>query len=177
MFFFREQPRIETERLIIREVRPDDADGMFALDSDPRVHRFLGNRPATTIEESRKTVHHVRRQYETFGIGRWAVEEKATGRFIGWTGFKWIDEPINGRRHYLDVGYRFVPESWGKGIATEAIVACMELAAEAPEMGDATLCGMVVAGNAASERILTKLGMRYTETFTFEGEQVRFFEL
>jgi RimJ/RimL family protein N-acetyltransferase len=174
MFFFDEQPTLETDRLLIREIRPDDAEAMFAMDSDPEVHRYLGNKPVKTLDESRRMIEQVRGQYASFGIGRWAIEEKATTRCLGWTGFKWMDEPIGGHVDYLDIGYRLVRHAWGRGIASEAGLACMAFAAKSPEMQGAPIAGMVVVGNAASERILNKLGLRYVETFAFEGETVKY---
>ena len=50
---------IETERLILRELRPSDLNGMFELDSDPEVHKHLGNKPVKTIEESRKILDNI----------------------------------------------------------------------------------------------------------------------
>jgi len=78
---------IETERLYIRELLPEDEEGMFEMDSDPEVHRFVGQRPIKTHEEAHNTINFIRKQYEDNGIGRWAVIEKETNGFIGWTGF------------------------------------------------------------------------------------------
>ena len=50
---------IETERLILRELRPSDLNGMFELDSDPEVHKHLGNKPVKAIEESRKILDNI----------------------------------------------------------------------------------------------------------------------
>jgi len=44
---------VETERLILREILPIDVEGMFELDSNPIVHKYLGNKPVKTIEESK----------------------------------------------------------------------------------------------------------------------------
>jgi ribosomal-protein-alanine N-acetyltransferase len=77
------EPIIETKRLILRELLPVDDIGMFELDSDKAVHKYLGNKPVNTIEESRKIIEAIRQQYEDNGIGRWAVVEKSTGKFLG----------------------------------------------------------------------------------------------
>lgn len=83
---------LETPRLIIRELLPTDEEGMFAMDSDPEVHRYLGDKPYTDVQQSRENIAIVRQQYRDNGIGRWAVELKNTGEFIGWTGFKRMRE-------------------------------------------------------------------------------------
>jgi ribosomal-protein-alanine N-acetyltransferase len=67
---------LETDRLIIREILPSDEVGMFELDSDPEVHKYLGNKPITNLEQARLNIEFIRQQYKDNGIGRWAVIEK-----------------------------------------------------------------------------------------------------
>ena len=119
---------IETDRLILRELTADDASGMFEMDSNPEVHRYLGNKPVTSIEQSIRDIEFVRRQYRENGIGRWAVILKSTGQFIGWSGLKLITEPVNGQTNYYDVGYRFIKKHWGNGYATESAKTAITLA-------------------------------------------------
>ena len=83
---------IETERLILREMIASDDEGMFELDSNPEVHRFVGKKPVKHIDESRLMIENIRRQYADNGIGRWAVILKDTNEFIGWSGIKLIKE-------------------------------------------------------------------------------------
>ena len=74
---------IETERLILRELRLSDLEGMFELDSDPEVHKYLGNKPIKTKEESQKILENVINQYAERGIGRWALINKGNSRVYG----------------------------------------------------------------------------------------------
>lgn len=74
---------IETDRLIMRDLLPTDDAGMFELDSDMEVHRYIGQKTVKTINESRAVIGIIRRQYSTNGIGRWAIIEKTSGNFIG----------------------------------------------------------------------------------------------
>lgn len=97
----------ETERLILRELMPTDAEGMFEMDRDPEVHLYLGNRPVKSIEQSIAEIEFISAQYTENGIGRWAVIEKATGNFVGWSGLKLIRETTNNHVNYYDLGYRF----------------------------------------------------------------------
>jgi len=53
----------ETERLILREIDQEDAQGMFLLDSDPEVHTFLGNNPITSLKQATDTIEFIREQY------------------------------------------------------------------------------------------------------------------
>ena len=83
---------IETERLILREIRDEDVQGMYELDADPMVHKYLGNRPISTIDEAKNVIKYIQKQYEENGIGRWAIIDKKTKDFIGWSGLKYETE-------------------------------------------------------------------------------------
>ncbi len=70
---------VETERLILREIMPIDVEGMFELDSNPIVHKYLGNNPVKAKEQSMKAINFIRQQYEERGVGRWVAIEKSSG--------------------------------------------------------------------------------------------------
>jgi [ribosomal protein S5]-alanine N-acetyltransferase len=166
---------IETERLIMRDLLPTDDEGMFALDSDPDVHKYIGRNPVTEIEQSRQVIGIIRAQYEANGIGRWAVIEKSSGCFIGWSGLKLITEPINGRNNYLDLGYRFIRDYWGRGYAKEAAVASATYAWNVLQAQE--LCGIAHVHNVASRRVLESAGLQFVEKFEFDGEPHEWFEV
>ena len=121
---------IETERLILRELLATDDEGMFELDSNPEVHKYLGNKPVTKIEECRETIQVVQKQYIENGIGRFAMIEKSTENFVGWSGIKFIKEPVNNHIIFYEVGYRLIPKYWGKGYATESTISSLNFAFE-----------------------------------------------
>lgn len=79
---------LETERLILREILETDIEGMFELDSNATVHKYLGNNPITSKDQAAKIIQFIRTQYEELGIGRFAAIEKSSGDFIGWSGLK-----------------------------------------------------------------------------------------
>ncbi|EDO26069.1 predicted protein, partial [Nematostella vectensis] len=77
--------KLETKRLLLRPLVLTDAEAMFAMDSNPNVHKYLWQKPSTTIEETIKTIEYVQKQYKENNIGRFATILKETGEFIGWT--------------------------------------------------------------------------------------------
>ena len=160
---------LETERLILRELLPSDDMGMFELDSDPEVHRFVGKKPVKHIDESRLMIENIRAQYVTNGIGRWAVILKETNEFIGWSGIKFIRESINNHQDFYEIGYRFIQKHWGKGYGTEAGLAFIDFAFN--EMKVENLYAYADAGNKGSQNILEKLGMHYVNSFEYQGEE------
>ncbi len=164
----------ETQRLLLREILPTDDEAMFELDSDPEVHTYLGNKPVKTIEESRKLIEYIREQYTTHGIGRWAVVEKRTGVFIGWSGLKYITEPINNHIHYYDLGYRFIRRYWGKGYAFESAKASLIYGFDVMHLKE--IYGIAHVENIASQNVLKKVGMQCIEPFTWQGEPMYWFK-
>ena len=147
---------IETNRLILRRFEADDAKLIFELDSNPLVHRYLGNKPIKTMKEAEAVVELIPSQYQKFGIGRWAMIEKSTRNFIGWNGLKFVTERINGRSNYYDLGYRLVPDYWGKGFATEGALVSVSYAKEELKLHE--LYAAAHVDNVASNRIIQKLG-------------------
>ena len=67
---------IETKRLILREILPTDVDGLFELDSDPEVHKYIGNKPIKDKNQIIDIINFIRQQYKDNGIGRWAIIDK-----------------------------------------------------------------------------------------------------
>jgi ribosomal-protein-alanine N-acetyltransferase len=162
-----QQPMIETERLLIREILPTDIEGMFEMDSDPEVHRYLGNQFLSSREESAAMITSIRQQYIDNGIGRWTMIEKSSGQFIGWTGLKYMTEPVNGHIHYHDLGYRLLKRYWGKGYATESAIASVAYGFN--QLGLNSIYAFADLGNLASIHILQKAGLRCMETFDYKG--------
>lgn len=157
---------VETERLILRELLPTDAEGMFELDSDKEVHKYLGNNPTQTIEQASDVIALVRKQYEENGIGRWAVIEKASGNFVGWSGLKYIREYENNQINFYDVGYRLIPKYWGKGYATESARAAIAYGFKRFQMNE--IIGSANVANVRSRRALEKCGLKYVEQFMWK---------
>jgi RimJ/RimL family protein N-acetyltransferase len=165
------QFHIETERLILRELRMTDLEGMFELDSDPEVHKYLGNKPVKQIEESQKMLESVITQYKERDIGRWAAIERYSGNFIGWSGLRLNSEyNMNGFTQYYDVGYRFMKRYWGKGYATESGKASVNYAFNVLKLPE--LYATTEIGNQASHNALLKIGLKYVEDFYFEQENL-----
>ncbi|MFD0862877.1 GNAT family N-acetyltransferase [Sungkyunkwania multivorans] len=161
----------ETERLLLRALTLDDTNSMFELDSDPIVHRYLGNKPVRTKEEVIKYINYIQMQYENYHIGRWAVIEKASGDFVGWSGLKNnFEHEMNGHTNFIDVGYRLIPRYWGKGYATESGIAAVNYGFET--MNYDVIYGMTELDHHASRKALEKIGLTYVEDFVFEVEDL-----
>lgn len=165
---------IETQRLLLRDVRKADVQGFFELDSDPEVHTYLGNNPVKHIEESEKTIQHILQHYVQNGLGRLAVIEKATGAFMGWSGLKY-ETVIRPESPYYDLGYRLKKAYWGQGVATEAAIASLEYGFQT--LGLKEICAAASIRNIASNKVLQKVGLEWMETFEYEGEVCNWYRM
>ena len=166
---------IITKRLILRKITAEDVDAMFSLDSNPEVMKYVGVQPFTQKEESAKMIENIINQYEKNGTGRLAVIEKETNKFIGWSGIKLLTEEVNGHKNVYELGYRFLPDFWGKGYATESAKASLDLGFN--QLNADTIYAYADVENQSSNYILTKLGFENKGTFLDEGDICNWYEL
>lgn len=157
---------VETERFILRDIEHYDVQGMFELDSDPDVHEFLGKKPIQTIDQAKQVIKYIRGQYKNNGIGRWAIIDKQTAHFIGWTGLKYEEELREGFKYY-DLGYRIKKSYWGNGIATETAMASLQYGFE--KLGLNKIGAAADISHIASNKILKNLDLKLIDTFHYQG--------
>ena len=171
------QCRNSIERLrsvpFLRDLEESVVKGFFALGPDPELLRSIGMPEMTDRSEAAKVIAMVRRQYQENGIGRWAVEERATGAFVGWCGLKW-EQHIRPFA-YHDIGYRLIRTYWGRGYATEAASACLRHGFEVLNYPE--ICAAAEAEHHASNHILRKIGMKQGEPFVFDGKPCNWYSL
>ncbi|MCX8534384.1 GNAT family N-acetyltransferase [Chryseobacterium luquanense] len=155
---------LETKRLILRKFEEADYERLFLLDSDPEVMKYIGMPVLSKVEESKKVVKMIMQQYKDNGLGRLAVIEKESGLLIGWSGIKLNTSEVNGYHNFYELGYRFLPETWGKGYATESGKASLNYGFN--DLKAEIVYAYAHSGNLASNHILTKLGFEKTGEFT-----------
>jgi RimJ/RimL family protein N-acetyltransferase len=156
-------PRVETERLLLREWRGEDLDAYAAMYADPEVTRFLGG-PADR-EDAWRRMAMMAGHWVVRGYGNWVLERREDGRMIGRAGL-WRPEGWPG----LEVGWLLARDAWGHGYATEAGRAACQWARR--ELGADELISIIAVGNAASRRVAERLGMAVREERDFRGERV-----
>jgi len=167
---------IETERLILRDLLPSDEKSMFHMDSNPEVHKYLGNKPVTTIEHVQNYIRNIGRQYINNGIGRWAVVEKSSGDTIGWGGLKFVDDKeYNNHINFYDVGYRLSPEYWRKGYATEIAIAAVDYGFNTLDIN--TIYGTAHVDNTGSRKALMNAGLKFVEYFPHEDMPMAWYRI
>jgi ribosomal-protein-alanine N-acetyltransferase len=159
----------QTARLEHRAFTLDDAASFFALNSHPDVIRFTGEPPLESIEQAREAIASYP-DFDIVGYGRWACVLKESGAVIGFCGLKYLPE-----LDFVDVGFRFLPEYWGQGLATEACTASIAFGFDVLKLS--CILGLVLTENAASIRVLEKCGMQRNGTISYDGECALKYEL
>ena len=145
---FSEIPYIESERLILRKIGEEDADGLSELMHSPSVYRYL---PTFLFEKKYDDVHEVisRLYDECF------QKSIILGVFMG-NAFCGLAEIYGYREeaHKASLGVRLLERSWGKGVATEVVEALMRYLAEETDIRVVTTSTMVV--NKAVNRVMER---------------------
>ena len=104
-------------------------------------------------ERTRERVRDLIEHQERHGFSKWGVKERASGVLVGDCGMQLLEGGPD-----VELGYHFRPSVWGRGYATEAAGAC--LAEAFTKLGIDRVIAIVEPGNAASVRVLEKIGMR-----------------
>lgn len=155
---------LETDRLLMREMRHEDAEDLFEMDNNPNVHIYLWQKPILSIDEVHAYIDNVRKQYETNKIGRFSTIIKETNELIGWTGIKFVNDHVeNGNTNFYDYGYRLNEKHWNKGYATEASKAWLEHGFN--KMNIDVMNAYTHFENGASNHVLQKVGMSFMENY------------
>ena len=144
-------PVLETPRLLLRPMRPSDADAFFAFGGDPDAMRYTHCH--TSLRECRRRLAAFEWQRRKRGYAPWAVIAKTDGQLVGWGGV-YLDpfDPGWGP----ELGYSFHPGAWGQGFATELARACLEWADQV--LGLPAVSAFAHPDNTASRRVLDKVG-------------------
>lgn len=146
---------LETSRLFLREFKEDDAAVFYALWNASTVARDTDDPDdgLRSIDHTAEVLRsHLLADYHAYGFGRWACVLKKSATVVGLSGLKYLPELGE-----VDIGYRFLPACWGAGLATEAGRAVLGYGFG--PVGLRRVIGLVAPENAASARVLEKLGL------------------
>ena len=155
--------RIETARLLLRDWKDEDAAPFAALNADPRVREFFPT--VLTRAESDAAMAAARALIAEDGYGKYAVEEKASGEFIGYIGLAAVDFEVP-FAPATEIGWRLRREAWGSGYATEGARAVVAEAFD--RLGFDALVSFTAEWNRPSRRVMEKLGMTHDPAEDFD---------
>ena len=145
---------LETNRLILRHLLPDDLDSLFALYSDQEIRRYFPE-GTLTYEETKEELEWFLNGHPAHPqLGLWATIYKETNQFIGRCGLlPWTIE----QRPEVEVAYLLAKEYWGQGLGTEAAQAIVHYGFEQLQLS--RLICMIDPENQASIKVARKIGM------------------
>ena len=145
-----DEVRLETDRLVMRWIRLEDFEAYAALGADPEVMRYLGGKTWDRLESWRHMCAMIG-HWHFRGYGIWAIEEKATGQFIGRIGLHY-PETWPG----FELGWTLARHAQGKGYATEAAKRSLEYAFN--ELDRDHVISLINPENHASIRVAERIG-------------------
>jgi ribosomal-protein-alanine N-acetyltransferase len=154
---------VHTDRLLLRQWRPQDREPFAALNADPEVMRHFP--AAISRTQSDAFVEKVTADLARNGYGLWALEVRGTGEFIGFTG---VQRP-SFEAHFMpavEVGWRLARSAWGHGYATEAARAAVAYAFE--HVGLDEIVSFTVPANERSRAVMRRLGMSHDPAEDFD---------
>ena len=153
---------LETARLRLGPWRLDHFEPLAAMLADEEVTRFIGGTSGPPIVWS--MLHARIGTWVVHGFGHFAVEEKASRAFVGITGLL----PVTGlpAAPAVEIGWRLRHESWGKGYASEAARACLEIGFVT--LGLPEIVSFAVVANARSRAVMERIGMVRDEGGDFD---------
>ena len=160
-------PKIETAHLRLYPPRLDDLEARLAMDRDPAVMRFIRPIPEDVVADRAE----IRGRMIAPPPGAfWHIEMRETPGFIGWCGIFPLEDS-----GLMEIGYRFQRAAWGRGLATEAAVAALDHGFR--ELRLDPIVAVSDPDNAASHKVLRKIGLRAAGTARHYGRELPFFEL
>lgn len=151
-------PSLQTERLLLTELQPDDEKSIFTLFSNPAVVEYYDLESFCEHSQAANLISLFKTRYEEKQGIRWAIRLKASGQLLGTCGFNsWSSKMRN-----AVIGYDLLPEFWRQGYSFEAVHAIVSAG-----FSGSLACGELhriqadtVPGNDASELLLRKLGFK-----------------
>lgn len=152
---FLDNPRLETERLILRKLDISDAGDIFEYASDPIVTRYMTFETHKTIDDAKGFINFVLDRYSRDESGEWGIELKTNSRLIGTLGIASFDQ----KNSCITIGYILAKHYWGKGIVTEAVKRVIRFAFDDMKVNRVEAYHFL--GNDASGRVMQKAGMQY----------------
>lgn len=165
---FNDFPAFTTPRLTLRKVTPKDAEDILYLRSNQDVMKYLDRPSMKDLEEAGTYIRKMEDDYEQNNGINWMITLTGEDKVIGTIGFWRFDKP----NHRAEIGYMLLPEYWGKGLATEAMMAALTYAFEALKCH--SIEANVNTENEASKKLLLKMGFQqeahFRENYYYDGK-------
>ncbi len=161
---------IHTTRLVLRLLQISDLENLHALWTNERVRQFLWDGEVIPIERTQDIIETSSRLFDERGFGLWALRKRGCHELLGFAGYQFFRTPPE-----LELVFGVAPDDCGQGYATEAARAVIQYGFEV--LGFDGIAASTDAPNAASVRVLDKLGMRFQRRAVVDGLDTYFYSL
>ncbi len=158
---------LTTDRIILRQWRPDDREPFAIMNADPDVMRFFDK--SRTRAESDATADRLEAHIEEYGFGFWAAELQGTEEFIGFVGMEHTPPELP-CSPAVETGWRIDKRFWGRGLAPEGARACLLFAFSKLLLDE--VVSYTAELNTPSIRVMEKIGMTRDKSNDFEHPAV-----
>ncbi|MBG9450450.1 GCN5 family acetyltransferase [Cytobacillus firmus] len=160
---------LETDRLILRWLTPDDAAFILELLNEPAWIRYIGDKSVHTLDDAKNYIlTGPMKMYSQFGFGLFLVERKEGSSPIGMCGLIKRDTLVN-----VDIGFAFLSRYQTQGYGYESAFATLKYGHEQLDME--RILAITSLDNHASSRLLEKIGMKYEGTIFLDKEELKLF--
>lgn len=145
-----------TERLVLTRPASEDVDTYFRIYGDPQTNLYNPFGPVANVALAESHIKKIIAHWDTYGFGLWKISLSGNpGNIIGFGG---LSHKMYGTTDRINLGYRFAPNAWGKGYATELCLAAIRYGFEALSLEE--IFAVVRPYNLASIRVLEKSGLQ-----------------
>lgn len=151
-----------TSRLLAERLRSEHLRDIRTMDQNQLFMAKLGGvrHEAATVQYLERNLAH----WAQHGFGLWVLRDRSSGTTIGRAVLRHLQV---GDDDEVEVGYGFMPDYWGRGLATEITLACLEIARDL--LGLESVVAITLPSNVASQRVMEKAGLEYEREITHEG--------
>jgi [ribosomal protein S5]-alanine N-acetyltransferase len=166
------KPVLLTPNLTLAPFSPQDIPLLLEMDAEPRVNQYVGkhfiNSPPTPADIEARAKRFEKNAHCALGV--WAMVPRGASAPVGWVALKDLDQS-----EFIEVGYRMLPSSWGKGYATECTRRLLQYGFD--QVGLTAIVGVTHPQNIASQKVLKKAGLTHRGKAHFYKMDVEFFAL
>lgn len=161
---------IDTARLHLRPFTIDDLKDYAALRANPRVMHFFPPTGEPPEQAAARLIEHFIGHWRDTGYGPWAAIERASGRFLGHLGLRYLPE-----FEETEILYMLDDKVWGRGLATEGALAARDHAFDRLRLP--RVMAIALPENRASTRVIEKIGLTYRRMADFRGHKLAYYAL
>jgi len=158
-------PTLTTSRLSLRPFTLSDVSPLHRILNQPDILQYFPNPGAPSKERVKEIIDKQLAHWEEHNLGWWAVIPKEGTDLIGWNGLQYLPETDE-----VEVGYLLSQRFWGQGLATEGARVALEFGFENHKLRE--IIGLTHPKNTASQNVLKKCGLNYTNQAEYFGIQV-----